>query len=262
MADRAEKDVPGGCTGGQKFGIMGYEIDVKDARLVAARRVMTEVTMGRLVTKQDLERAQERMRARRGQEFDLLREIILARPQNGGAAVADIAIKVAAVDVVGATHLSSAQDSFFLRGLSEIIRDTEDVDGRIARGDVSVVSEIARRGREAFGYNPFPFVTKYCCFHNRFLQGRDDYSTYDNRVQLWLLGFYREEKQGRVDANKVCKTCDYGLFNERMGKVIAECGLGGVPNVREKLNTYIYVLAADADAEARKNQQAARPSRA
>lgn len=199
--------------------------------------------MGKTITKQDLEQAQDKIQPRIRQDSVLCKELILARPKNGGADIADIAIKIAAVDITNETHLSSARETFFLQGLAAIIRDTEDIDGRIERGDGSLVSDLSRKIKEEFGYNAFPFVSKYCSCHNRFVYGRSDFSVYDSRVQAWLLEYYKDTPAVRREINKFRNTCDYVAFNNRMWQVIEDNALADVEAVRTKLDGYVLVVA-------------------
>lgn len=198
--------------------------------------------MGKIITKQDLEQVQERIQPRIKQDSVLCKELILARPKNGGADIADIAIKVAAVDITNETHLSSARETFFLQGLAAIIRDTEDIDGRIERGDGTLVADLSRKIKEEFGYNAFPFVSKYCSCHNRFVYGRSDFSVFDSRVQAWLLEYYKGTPVRR-EINKFRNTCDYVAFNDRMWQVIVDNALTDVESVRTKLDEYVSVVA-------------------
>ncbi|MDE6705720.1 MAG: hypothetical protein K2J81_07440 [Treponemataceae bacterium] len=205
--------------------------------------------MGMTITKQDLEQAQERIQSRIRQDSVLCKELILARPKNGGADIADIAIKIAAVDITNETHLSSARETFFLQGLAAVIRDTEDIDGRIERGDGTLVADLSRKIKDEFGYNAFPFVSKYCSCHNRFVYGKSDFSVYDSRVHAWLLEYYKGTPVRR-EINKFRNMCDYVAFNSRMWQVIVDNSLTDVEAVRTKLDGYISVVAGGLNGQA------------
>lgn len=198
--------------------------------------------MGKIITRQDLEQAQDKIQPRIKQDSELCRDLILARPKNGGADIADIAIKIAAVDITNETHLSSARETFSLHGLAAIIRDTKDIDERIGRGDGTVVEDIAQKVKADFGYNAFPFVSKYCSCHNRFVYGRADYSVYDSRVHAWLLEYYKGTPVRR-EINKFRNANDYVAFNARMWQVIVDNALTDVEAVRTKLDGYLLVVA-------------------
>jgi len=142
--------------------------------------------------------------ARYGEEYKILRSALLAFPDNTDSTV--IAMKIALVDMTNSTQLSRLLGEKVVTKkdpktgkYKEVSRSKKDItlgkiaeqiidvnfDGRVARGDRSLVGELARWSQSQ-GVNLFSFFSKYCCYHNELLYGRDDYSIYDSVVQNHL----------------------------------------------------------------------------
>ena len=199
--------------------------------------------MPRPITEADLKQAQETISAKNKADIELLKEIIVARPTNSGADITDIAIKIAAVDITNSTHLSVQRNRVSLRELAEIIQDIPNIDSRLQKGDPTVVDDIARgtQGEDDDGFNSFSFATKFCCYHNRFVYGKDDYSIFDNNV-AWHLPDYCNDGTTRYMIGTWRAGINYKAFNDCIGKVIHSNGLENVPNVRALLDAFLWSL--------------------
>lgn len=123
-----------------------------------------------------------------GKEQELIEKIIKMHPLNDD--LYWIAIKVSVIDLTNSTQLTNYKSKLSLYDISKIILELY-VDSKIKNGDISIVSEIAKRCKkfEGNGVNVFSFASKYCCYHNVFAYNRDDFSIFDTVLSQNLYKF-------------------------------------------------------------------------
>ena len=106
-----------------------------------------------------------------------------------------VAMKVGLIDITNSTHLSQHKSKISMVELTNIIAAIPDIDDRIATGDPEVVNEIARSNGKI---NLFSFASKYCCYHNRDIYGRDDYSILDTVLKEYLPRYSDDVSKGQI----------------------------------------------------------------
>ena len=128
-----------------------------------------------------------------GPENDLITRCLQRFPKNTDPDI--VAMKIGLIDITNSTHLSQHKSKISMDELCHIIAAIPNIDARIAEGDPEVVNEIARsNGR----INLFSFATKYCCYHNRNLYGRDDYSILDTILKEYLPRYFDDVTQSQI----------------------------------------------------------------
>lgn len=128
-----------------------------------------------------------------------------------------VAMKIGLIDVTNSTHLALKKSLVNVAELAKIIVDVRDVDERIKLGDPDVVNEIARANGTV---NLFSFTSKYCCFHNRHVYGKDDYSIYDSVLKENLPLYFDDVKE--TDIERWRENCDYKKYNDFIGNKLNE----------------------------------------
>ena len=83
----------------------------------------------------------------------------------------------------------------------------------------------------------FSFASKYCCYHNRMVYGRDDYSIYDtvvaNTVPQYLTVARAYIEQCRIKHG-------FQSYQMILDQLIAVHGLQKVPNIRRKIDHFLW----------------------
>lgn len=164
-----------------------------------------------------------------GKEEQLIKRILTRYPQNDD--ILTVAMKIAVIDVTNSTQLSKHKSKLSLFDIANIIMSMNidgELDKKLASGNETLVSELARnfKGENGSGVNLFSFASKYCCYHNYFVYGKDDYSIYDNVVATHLHEY--PLKVNAIDKNQAKKWMsdfDYESFNQHIGKLLDENGI-------------------------------------
>src|SRR5574344_1517973 len=94
------------------------------------------------------------------------------------------------------------------------------IDERLKNGDPEVVNEIAKSNGKI---NLFSFATKYCCYHNRNLYGKDDYSILDNVLKEYLPRYFHDVTKSQIQ--KWQNSYDYKSYNDYITKKLDELGI-------------------------------------
>lgn len=128
-----------------------------------------------------------------GPENDLITRCLQKYPANTEPEI--VAMKIGLIDITNSTHLSQHKSKISMLELAEIISKIKDADERIKVGDPEVVNEIARCNGNV---NLFSFASKYCCYHNCNLYGRDDYSILDTILKDYLPRYFPEIKRNTI----------------------------------------------------------------
>ena len=162
-----------------------------------------------------------------GKEYRLIEDVLKKYPNN--KTIEDVACKIAVIDFTNSTNLHF----FNLYTLAEIIKKVG-FDARVAKGDVSLVSDIISKCPVKL----YSFASKYCCYHNTFLYNRDDYSIYDSVVEKHLPEYATE----KLPASKWRKNFNYETFNQYIGDLLDEYGITAAtePQRRRLFDHYVW----------------------
>jgi|GEM_PF-938400 hypothetical protein len=167
-----------------------------------------------------------------GSEEDLINRIFSKYPNNDNLDM--VALKICLIDVTNSTQLSKQKRFISLPKLAEIILSIKDIDRRIQRGDPTVVNDIARTNGKI---ELFSFATKFCCYHNHFSYGRDDYSICDTFVEKGLPNYAKWITSGAIKKWK--KEFDYESFNDCIEKVLSD-GKICIADKRRKFDHFLW----------------------
>lgn len=164
-----------------------------------------------------------------GKEYRLIEDVLKKYPNN--KTIEDVACKIAVIDFTNSTNLR--QNKINLYTLAKIITNI-DFDARVAKGDVSLVSDIISKCPVKL----YSFASKYCCYHNTFLYNRDDYSIYDSVVEKHLPEYATE----KLPASKWRKNFNYETFNQYIGDLLDEYGITAAtePQRRRLFDHYVW----------------------
>ena len=164
-----------------------------------------------------------------GKEYQLIESVLKKYPNN--KTIEDVACKIAVIDFTNSTNLR--QNKINLYTLAKIITNI-DFDAKVAKGDVSLVSDIISKCPVKL----YSFASKYCCYHNTFLYNRDDYSIYDSVVKKHLPEYATE----KLPASKWRKNFNYETFNQYIGDLLDEYGITAAtePQRRRLFDHYVW----------------------
>ena len=153
-----------------------------------------------------------------GPENELITRCLRKFPENKDPDI--VAMKVGLIDITNSTHLSQHKSKISMVELADIISSIPDIDERIAMGDPEVVNEIAKSNGKV---NLFSFASKYCCYHNRNLYGRDDYSILDTVLKEYLPRYFEDITRGQIQ--KWQDSFNYRAYNDYISKKLDEYGI-------------------------------------
>lgn len=153
-----------------------------------------------------------------GPENELITRCLRKFPENIDPDI--VAMKVGLIDITNSTHLSQHKSKISMVELADIISSIPDIDERIAIGDPEVVNEIAKSNGKV---NLFSFASKYCCYHNRNLYGRDDYSILDTVLKEYLPRYFDDITRGQIQ--KWQDSFNYQAYNDYISKKLDEYGI-------------------------------------
>ena len=108
------------------------------------------------------------------------------------------------------------------------------IDARIEAGDPEIVNEIARSNGKI---NLFSFVSKYCCYHNVNLYGRDDYSILDTVLNEYLPRYFNDVTKSQIQ--KWQDGYAYRQYNDYITEKLDELGIT-VENRKRKFDHFIW----------------------
>lgn len=175
-----------------------------------------------------------------GKEYTLIKSILNSYPLNND--IYEVAKKVAVIDVTNTTNLSRYKSALSLYDVAEIIVSVDDIDNRIASGDSTVVNDIARECKKRFNMNLFSFASKYCCYHNSLVYGKDDFSIFDSVVSQHLHDYSHPScriPKCRPETWRV--NIQYEVFNRYVGNLLDAYGITSMvePQRRRMLDHYV-----------------------
>lgn len=169
-----------------------------------------------------------------GAENDLITRCLIKFPSNTDPDV--VAMKVGLIDITNSTHLSQHKSKISMVELAKIIAAIPNVDERIKNGDPEVVNIIARSNRKI---NLFSFASKYCCYHNSNLYGKDDFSILDNVLKEYLPKFFDDVTKGQIQ--KWQSRFQYEAYNDYITGKLDALGIT-VENRKRKFDHFVWYL--------------------
>ena len=173
-----------------------------------------------VITNEAMEEAEKLVQAtdNYGPENELITRCLQKFPDNTDPDV--VAMKVGLIDITNSTHLSQHKSKISMVELANIITGIPDIDAKIAAGDLEVVNEIARSNGKI---NLFSFASKYCCYHNRNLYGKDDYSILDTVLKEYLPRYFDDVTKSQIQ--KWQDNFNYKAYNDYITNKLDEYGI-------------------------------------
>ena len=189
---------------------------------------------GDIITNEAMEEAETLVQGtdNYGPENELITRCLRKFPKNSDPDI--VAMKVGLIDITNSTHLSQHKSKISMVELANIIAAIPYIDERIADGDPEVVNEIARSNGKI---NLFSFASKYCCYHNRNLYGRDDYSILDTVLKEYLPRYFDDITKGQIQ--KWQDGFNYKAYNDYITKKLDECGIT-VNHRKRKFDHFVW----------------------
>ena len=142
-----------------------------------------------------------------GKEDDIITNCFKNFPLNNDVTI--VAMKIGLIDITNSTHISQHKSKISVVELAECIVNIKNIDERIKNGDPEVVNEIAKSNGKI---NLMSFASKYCCYHNKNLYGRDDYSILDTVVKKSLHKYFDDINTS--DIQKWQNDYNYKAYND------------------------------------------------
>lgn len=167
-----------------------------------------------------------------GPENELISRCLRKFPYNTEPDI--VAMKVGLIDITNSTHLSQHKEKISMVEFANIIATIPDIDARIKSGDPEVVNEIAKSNGKI---NLFSFASKYCCYHNRNLYGRDDYSIIDTVLKEYLPRYFDDITKGQIQ--KWQNNFMYKEYNDYITRKLDELGIT-VRNRKRKFDHFVW----------------------
>ena len=152
-------------------------------------------------------------------DLQLFRHFFKANPLNNDIKIVEEKVKF--INKYYSTCLRFYSNKINIHQLAQHILNITNLDDLIKTGDPSAVFAIADTGI----INLFSFATKYCCLHNRYVYGQDDYSIYDS-VMRTVIPLYTKKYASQTvllkerDFEKCRVNKDYVKFNNIIGQFI------------------------------------------
>lgn len=153
-----------------------------------------------------------------GPEMEMITRCLRRFPDNTDPDI--VAMKVGLIDITNSTHLSQHKSKISMVELSNIIASIPDIDARIKAGDPEVVNQIAKSNGKI---NLFSFASKYCCYHNRNLYERDDYSILDTVLKEHLPLYFSDVTETQIENWR--KAYNYKAYNDYITRKLDELGI-------------------------------------
>ena len=169
-----------------------------------------------------------------GPESNLITRCLKKFPSNADSDV--VAMKVGLIDITNSTHLSQHKSEISMVELANIIAAIPDVDERIKNGDPEVVNIIAHSNGKI---NLFSFASKYCCYHNNNLYGRDDFSILDTILKEFLPKYFSDVTKGQIQ--KWQNSFNYKAYNDYITAKLDELCIT-VENRKRKFDHFVWYL--------------------
>jgi len=153
-----------------------------------------------------------------GKEDDLITDAFRRFPNNTDLTI--VAMKIGLIDITNSTNISRYKSKISVVELADCIVKIKDIDKRIKDGDPEVVNEIARCNGKI---NLFSFASKYCCYHNKNVYEKDDYSILDTILRDYLPRYFDDVTSRQIE--KWQKSFDYKKYNDYITTKLDELGI-------------------------------------
>lgn len=191
-------------------------------------------TNGIVITNELLEDAHQKVKAtiNYGREDSLITDCFVRFPENTDVTV--VAMKIGLIDITNSTHVSQHKSKISAVELAECIVRIKDIDERIKNGDPEVVNEIARCNGKI---NLFSFASKYCCYHNKNLYGKDDYSILDTVLKEHLPDYFDDITTRQIQ--KWQESFDYKSYNDYLTRKLNELNIT-IEFRKRKLDHFVW----------------------
>lgn len=173
----------------------------------------------------------------------LLRDLFSQKPNNYDYIT--VAHKILLIDYTNSTRLKQRKAIVTIYDLARKIVTIQDLDYRIQQGDPSVVDEIATISSVNF----FSFASKFCFYHNK-----EKYSIFDGVVTETIPQYLDVTQQYIKDCKNFVDNKSYKDFRDIIDKLIIAYDLGSVPNIREKLDHFLWYANKDRDKDNNKEE--------
>lgn len=144
-----------------------------------------------------------------GPEIELVKSCLKKYPDNTDIDI--VAMKIALIDVTNSTNLSRQKSEINISELAKKIVGINSIDERIEKGDPEVVNEIANCNGNV---RLFSFASKYCCYHNKYVYNRDDYSIFDKVMKENLLKYFKNNNITKNGIESWRKKLNYKEYND------------------------------------------------
>ena len=186
------------------------------------------------ITNESIDKVEEEVEATNnyGAENELIAACLKKYPYNTD--IETVAMKIGLIDITNSTNISRYKRFISVVELAKIISEIPNIDERIKNGDPEVVSTIARTNGKI---NLFSFASKYCCYHNKNLYNKDDYSIYDTVLKKSLPKMFTDIKQS--DIQRWVDTFDYKSYNDYITNKLDEIGIT-IPFRKRKFDHFIW----------------------
>lgn len=184
-------------------------------------------------TEKDLEKINEEVlnNTNYGIEYNLIKDALQKYPKNDDKII--IAFKIALIDITNSTNINKYKSKISLNELVDKIYNIKDFDKRLEQGDFGLINEIASNKE----INLFSFATKYCCYHNTVVYGRDDYSIYDSILRDHLPEYIENVSKYKIDGWR--KNKDYESYHNCISEILEKNNIK-MENKRRIFDRYIW----------------------
>ncbi|MDE6201102.1 MAG: hypothetical protein K2M47_04410 [Clostridiales bacterium] len=150
-----------------------------------------------------------------GAENKLITDCLMMFPHNTNINI--VAMKIGLIDITNSTNISRYKSKISVVELARVISTIPYIDNRIEGGDPEIVNIIARNTGKI---NLFSFASKYCCYHNRNLYGKDDYSIFDTVLKNYLPRYFKDITKSQI--KHWVDTYDYVSYNNYIAQKLDE----------------------------------------
>ena len=204
-----------------------------NSKITISSKVKKNTNFNHLITNELLEETYRSVKdSSYGRENELITNCFKMFPKNDNLVV--VAMKIGLIDITNSTHISQHKSRISVVELAEVIVNIDNIDERIKNGDPEVVNEIARCNGKI---NLFSFASKYCCYHNTNLYGKDDYSILDTILKQYLPKYFNDITTSQIQ--KWQDNFKYKEYNDYITKKLNELNIN-VEYKKRKFDHFVW----------------------
>jgi len=202
------------------YSITGFDVSISEKVKKESKIKKSKQSIDVLITNEIIEEAHQRVMKTEnyGKENDLITDAFRKFPFNTELAV--VPMKIGLIDITNSTNISRYKSKISAVELAECIISIKDIDERIKAGDPEVVNEIAKSNGKI---NLFSFASKYCCYHNKNVYEKDDYSILDTILKDSLPQYFDDITTGEI--KKWQNSFNYKEYNNFITRKLDELGI-------------------------------------